>query len=213
MTIRILLADDHPVVLAGLSALLRHEAQFELVGEACCGAEALALMCRLRPDVAVIDLSMPEPGGLELAGLASRQCPEVRLVALTVHEDRAYVQRLLGAGGRGYILKRSAAEDLPRAIRAVAEGGLYLDPAIAGKAVSDPSGGGDEHELSPREQAVLELTALGFGNKEIAGRLELSTKTVETYKARGLDKLGLRSRADIVRHAAASGWLDKITSA
>jgi DNA-binding NarL/FixJ family response regulator len=138
----------------------------------------------------------------------------VRLLALTVHEDRAYVQPLLQAGARGYLLKRSAAEDLVRAIRAVAAGGVYLDPAVADKALPEPERRGsaapEAEPLSQREQEVLRLTAQGFSNKEIAAQLDVSGKTVETYKARGAEKLGLRTRADIVRYAASRGWLDEL---
>jgi DNA-binding NarL/FixJ family response regulator len=140
----------------------------------------------------------------------------VKILALTVHEDRAYVQPLLQAGARGYLLKRSAAEDLVRAIRAVAAGGIYLDPAIADKALSDgarptePGGESVTGELSHREREVLQFTAQGFSNKEIAGKLDVSVKTVETYKARAAEKLGLRTRADIVRYGVRQGWLNDI---
>ncbi|HEV7253056.1 MAG TPA: response regulator transcription factor [Mesorhizobium sp.] len=214
--IRVALADDHPVVLAGIKALLRADPLITLVGEAATGSDALGVFCRIQPDVAVIDISLPELNGIELARRMAEKCPDVKLLALTVHEDRAYVQPLLQAGARGYLLKRSAAEDLVRAIRAVAEGGIYLDPAVADKALPDlaaprngssAAGRGGEGELSAREEEVLKLTAQGFANKEIAGRLDVSVKTVETYKARGAEKLGLRSRAEIVRFGAAQGWL------
>lgn len=213
--IRVALADDHPVVLAGIKALLRADPLITLVGEAATGPDALGILCRTKPDVGVIDISLPELNGLELARRVAEKCPEVKLLALTVHEDRAYVQPLLQAGARGYLLKRSAAEDLVRAIRAVAEGGVYLDPAVADKALPDlaprsgssAAGRAGEGELSTREEEVLKLTAQGFANKEIAAKLEVSVKTVETYKARGAEKLGLRSRAEIVRFGAAQGWL------
>lgn len=213
--IRVALADDHPVVLAGIKALLQADPTITLVGEATTGSAALRTICALAPDVAVIDISMPDLNGLELAKRVAEECPAVKLLALTVHEDRAYVQPLLQAGARGYLLKRSAAEDLVRAIRAVAEGGVYLDPAVADKALADltrrsgvPGSGADGEDLSPREAEVLRLTAQGFSNKEIAARLDVSVKTVETYKARGAEKLGLRTRADIVRFGASQGWLD-----
>jgi DNA-binding NarL/FixJ family response regulator len=184
------------------------------VGEATDGAAGLKVAQDVEPDIAVIDISMPGLGGVELVRQLAAVCPRVRAIALTVHEDRAYVQQLLQAGARGYLLKRSAAEDLVRAVRAVAEGGMYLDPAIADRALGEelPARGapGPEPELSPREQDVLRLTAQGFSNKEIAGRLEVSMKTVETYKARASDKLGLRSRAEIVRYGAGRGWLDEL---
>jgi DNA-binding NarL/FixJ family response regulator len=158
---------------------------------------------------------MPDLNGIELARRLAEACPQVKLLVLTVHEDRAYVQQLLQAGARGYLLKRSAAEDLLRAIRAIAEGGIYLDPAVADKVLADSAGRSScaaprRAELSQREADVLRLTAQGFSNKEIAARIDVSVKTVETYKARAADKLGLRTRADIVRYGSAQGWLDDL---
>ena len=214
--IRVALADDHPVVLAGIKALLQSAPEIELVGEATSGAAALKVMMQAAPDVGIIDISMPDLNGIDLARRVAEVRPEVKLLALTVHEDRAYVQQLLQAGARGYLLKRSAADDLVRAIRAVAAGGVYLDPAVADKALPETSGRGTGFahsgglELSSREADVLRLTAQGFSNKEIAGQLDVSVKTVETYKARGAEKLGLRTRADIVRYGASQGWLDDL---
>ncbi len=171
----------------------------------------LDLMADAKPDVAVIDISMPDMNGIELARRTAQHCPAVRLVALTVHEDQSYVQQILAAGARGYLLKRSAAEELVRAVRAVVAGGLFLDPAIAAKALAVPALPGNDDAspvLSPREEDVLRHTAQGLSNKEIAGRLEISTKTVETYKARAIEKLALRSRSEIVRYASRRGWLD-----
>jgi len=213
--IRIVLADDHPVVLAGVKALLQANEDMELVGEATSGPEALSLICETIPDIAVIDISLPELSGIDLARRAGKECPGVKLLVLTVHEDRAYVQPLLQIGVRGYLLKRSAAEELVRAIRAVAEGGIYLDPAIAEKALTapeEPSVSRGEQELSQREGEVLRLTAQGFSNKEIAARLEISTKTVETHKARALEKLGIRTRSEIVRYGVEHGWLDDLNA-
>lgn len=208
--IRVVLADDHPVVLAGIKALLQAAPEMELVGEAVDGLGALRLMHATAPDVAVIDISMPELTGVDLARRAAEECPGVKLLVLTFHEDRAYLQQLLQAGARGYLLKRSAADELVRAIRAVFAGGTYVDPAVAHKLLSPavnspavPAG-----ELSEREEAVLKLTAQGFSNKEAAAKLELSIKTVETYRARAAEKLGLRTRAEIVRYGATRGWLD-----
>jgi DNA-binding NarL/FixJ family response regulator len=208
--IRVALADDHPVVLAGIKALLLAAPEIELIGQAGNGKAALDLMVAQAPDVMITDVSMPELNGVELARRAAEQCPGVKLLVLTMHEDRAYLQQLLQAGVRGYLLKRSAAEELVRAIRAVFTGGVYIDPAVAHKLLSQaqdnataPAG-----ELSEREEAVLRLTARGFSNKEAAAQLELSVKTVETYRARAAEKLGLRTRAEIVRYGAARGWLE-----
>jgi len=214
--IRVLLADDHPVVLAGVRTLLLATPDLTVIGEANNGGEALRLIGQMLPDVAVIDVSMPEASGIELARAVAQNHRRVKLLVLTVHEDRAYVQRLLQAGAHGYLLKRTAAEELVRAIRAVQAGGLYLDPAVAGKALPDnPVAGvaaGDEVALSAREKDVLRLTARGFSNKEIAARLELSIKTVETYRARAVEKLALHTRADIVRYGMGQGWLDALSS-
>jgi DNA-binding NarL/FixJ family response regulator len=210
--VRIALVDDHPVVLAGIRALLQGVPEVELVGEANTGATGLKAICDSSPDIAVIDLSLPDISGMELARQIRRQCPDVKIIALTVHEDRAYVHPVLEAGAKGYLLKRSAADELLRAIRAVNRGDIYLDPTIAEKievnapvlAASDESDGG---ELSRREEDVLRLVAQGFSNKQIAGQLEVSVKSVETYKARAAEKKALRSRADIVRYGIKQGWL------
>ncbi|KQP80280.1 response regulator transcription factor [Methylobacterium sp. Leaf117] len=216
--IRVALADDHPIVLAGIRALLNATPDIDLVGEATSGSDALTMICSLKPDVAVIDISMPGLNGLELTERVRSECPGIKLLVMTVHEDAAYVQPLLQAGARGYLLKRSAAEDLLRAVRAVAAGGVYLDPSVAGHALSDThasagsaASGQSKEALSPREAEVLRLIAQGFSNKDIARRIDLSVKSVETYKARAAEKLGLRTRAEIIRHAAAQGWLDALT--
>ena len=213
--LRVALADDHPIVLAGIKALLQATPDIEVVGDAATGLTALDMIQAMQPDVAVIDISMPGLGGVELARRMAQDCPALRLLALTGHEDQPYLHQMLEAGARGYLLKRSAADELVRAIRAVAAGGLFLDPAIAGKAVAspaEPSIATAQADLSPREEDVLRHTAQGMSNKEIAARLAISTKTVETYKARALEKLALRTRSDIVRYGAGRGWLEELGS-
>ena len=213
--LRLALADDHPVVLAGVKSLLQATPDMDVVGEAVTGLAALDMIRTTNPDVAVIDISMPDLTGIELAKRLTHDCPAVRLLALTVHEDQAYLQQMLLAGARGYLLKRSAADELVRAVRAVAAGGLFLDPAIASKAfgpLAEPSLSTTPAGLSPREEDVLRHTAHGLSNKEIAARLEISTKTVETYKARAVEKLGLRTRSDIVRYGAGRGWLEEFSA-
>jgi DNA-binding NarL/FixJ family response regulator len=207
--LRIFLADDHAIVREGLKALVNGAPGMVVCGEAADGLSACEQVERLLPDVAVIDVSMPGLGGAEATARLKLSCPQVKVLALTVHEDRGYLHRLLEAGAAGYALKRAAPEELIHAIRAVASGGTYLDPAIAGKVVGGfvrprPTEGG---ELSEREIEVVRLTAAGHSNKEIAAWLDLSVKTVETYKARSLEKLGLHSRADLVRYALQRGWL------
>ncbi len=215
--IRVVLADDHPVVLAGIRTLLNADPEVELVGEATDGGEALPMIRAVAPDVAVIDVSMPGLNGLELTERVTGECPGTRVLVLTVHEDAAYVQPLMRAGARGYLLKRSAADDLLRAVRAVASGGVYLDPSIAGHALAETSGSDGRpgtiegrEPLSPREAETLRLIAQGFSNKEIARRIDVSVKSVETYKARAAEKLGLRTRAEIIRYGAAHGWFDAL---
>ncbi len=213
--IRIVLADDHPIVLNGLRNLVRAEKDFELVGEASSGLTALKIVREKQPDVVVLDLSMPELNGIALSRRLAAEMPELHLLVLTLHEDRAYLNQALEAGVQGYVLKRSAAENLVQAIRAVMVGGLYIDPAIVGrvfagkrksaKLATDQKG---SPALTDREGEVLKLAALGFTNKEIALRLDIGVKSVETYKARGLEKLGLKTRAELVRYASGQGWLN-----
>ena len=215
MTIRVLMADDHPIVLAGMKALVAADPQLEIVGEANDGRTALQLARELRPDAAVLDISMPGLNGVELAIALRRDVPATRILILTVHEDRAYLRQMLEAGVSAYLLKRSAADDLVRAIHAVAAGGVYLDPAVAGKVVGantrHSTGGhlGDPAELSEREAEVVRLVAAGHSSKEIASILTISVKTVETYKARAMEKLGFGSRVELVGYALSQGWLAK----
>ena len=208
--LRILLADDHTVVREGLRALIQAEPDLTLVGEAGDGEAAYREALRLRPDVVVMDVSMPGVGGAEATGRLRQACPEIRVVALTAHADGGYVRRLLEAGVSGYVLKRAAAHVLIEAIHTVAAGGMYLDPSVAGRVVEGyvrPPRAEATSELSPREEDVLRILAQGYSNKEIGARLEISIKTVETYKARAMEKLGLGSRVDLVRYALQRGWL------
>jgi DNA-binding NarL/FixJ family response regulator len=211
---RVLMVDDHPVVLAGLKALVEADPDFEVVGNARDGRTALRLAKQLLPDVVVLDISMPEMNGIEVATALLAERPECRVLVLTVHDDRAYLRQLVEAGVSGYLLKRSASDELIRALHAVVSGGMYLDPAIAGKVVGRAASRaqharpGQAAELSERETDVLRLVAGGHSNKEISARLGISVKTVETYKARAMDKLGYRSRVELVRYAADQGWLD-----
>ena len=213
--IRIVLADDHPIVLDGLRNLIRAEPDLELVGEAASGLGALKIIREQRPDVAVLDISMPELNGILLSRRLAGEMPALRLLVLTLHEDRAYLNQALEAGVRGYVLKRSAVENLVQAIRAVMVGGLYIDPAIVGRVFESKQVNkrlaarkGVAPALTDREADVLKMAALGFTNKEIASRLDVGVKSIETYKARGLEKLGLKTRAELVRYASGQGWLD-----
>ncbi|RAI43546.1 response regulator [Rhodoplanes roseus] len=212
-TLRIVLADDHPVVLAGIKALLTADPGLEVVGEARNGRAALKMVVQLAPDIAVLDLSMPGLNGIDVARQIHEACPRCKVLALTVHEDGAYLRQLLEAGGVGYVLKRSAGEELLRAIAVVAAGGVYLDPVIRARAggqgpqkQADPAVPG-EPDLSEREIRVLRLTAAGYSNKTIADKLQIAVKTVETYKARAMGKLGFHTRVEVVRYALGKNWL------
>ena len=210
--VRILLVDDHAVVREGLKRLIAGQPDIEVVGEASDGHEAVENVKVLRPDVVMLDVSMPHMSGVDVTRELKGISPETRVLALTVHEDDAYVREFLKAGAAGYLLKRAPTEELLRAIRSVAGGGLYVDSRVAGRLVQKLSHGDRPGivptvELSERETEVLRLIARGYANKEIAAQLDLSVKTVETYKARSMEKLGLRSRVDIVRLAVKRGWL------
>jgi two-component system, NarL family, response regulator NreC len=211
--VRILLADDHEMVREGLKAILNAQSDMEVIGEAVDGRSAVALACQLSPDVVVMDVSMPHVNGLSATELLKESCPAMPVVALSRHSDEDYLRELLRAGAAGYVLKQSRSGELLQAIRAVAAGRSYVDPAITGNVICD-SGAPPaaarlppDASLSPREEETLRLVSLGYSNKEIASRLTLSVKTVETHKANGMHKLGFRSRIDIVRFAVLRDWL------
>jgi DNA-binding NarL/FixJ family response regulator len=212
--IRVLLVDDHAVVREGLKALINNQPGIEVIGEAGDGLDAVAQTSKLDPDVVVLDVSIPGLNGAQVTAKLRQLNAERKVLALTVHEEKAYLRLLLEAGASGYVLKRAAASELVQAIRAVAAGGTYLDPALAASVVDrfvhqDEERREPVEELSEREAAVVRLIALGYSNKEIASRLNLSVKTIETYKSRSMEKLGIRSRVDIVQYAAKRGWLEE----
>jgi two-component system, NarL family, response regulator NreC len=214
--LRIFLADDHAVVRAGLKTLVDAQSDMEVVGEASDGQVTVEQMRDCAAEVVIMDISMPHVSGAVATALLRQQCPDIKVLALSVHEDTGYLRKLLEAGAAGYVLKRSAADTLIQAIRMVADGGLYLDPAIAGKVVgsllgkSTVLGSAEAPELSERETDVVRLIAQGYSNKEIAAQLNLSVKTVETYKSRAMEKIGLDSRAALVRYALQRGWLQEL---
>jgi DNA-binding NarL/FixJ family response regulator len=212
--LRILLADDHETVREGLKVILNAQSDMQVVGEAADGRAAVAQSVALLPDVVVMDVSMPQLNGLKATEAIRHCCPDVKVLSLTRHADDGYLQQLLRAGASGYVLKQSRSTELLHAIRAVAAGGKYLDPAVADRVIGDfnrragPPASDSAHALlSSREDEILRLVAWGYSNKEIAGRLELSVKTIETHKANAMHKLGLHSRIDIVRFALLQGWL------
>lgn len=209
-----MLADDHTVVREALSLLINSQSDMAVVGEAGTGRDALRLAMELQPDIALLDVSMPDLGGTEAAEQIARHCPTVRILALTRHADQGYLRRMLQAGAAGYVLKRSAADILINAIRIVAQGGTFIEPGVAGPLLQRTFGQHPpakrvrgKEALSAREEEVLQAVAWGRSNKEIAMALSLSIKTIESYKAAALEKLGLSTRAEIVRYAVSRGWL------
>jgi len=213
--LRILLADDHGMVREGLRLIVNSQSDMEVVGEVGDGRRAVERAAELLPDIVVMDISMPHLNGLKATEKLIALCPQVKVLALTRHTDYGYLQQILRAGASGYVLKQSPPAELLHAIRAVAAGGKYLDPAVASKVIGNYSGltaslrvdaqGG--RELSEREAEVLRLIAWGHSNKEIAARLDISVKTVEAHKANAMKRLGMTSRIDIVRFALLQGWL------
>jgi two-component system response regulator NreC len=213
--LRILLADDHKIVRDGLRLLIDSQPDMRVVGEAANGKEALQRAREIRPDVVVMDLSMPELNGLQATERMKAEFPDIKVVALTANEDESYLRQLCKAGAVGYVLKRSAGDELVKAIGIVARGGVHFEPSLASQALARQmtasparmaSGAAD---LSDREKEVVVLLAWGYSNKEIAGELSLSVKTVETYKVRIGEKLGLRSRTGMVQYALRQGWLNE----
>lgn len=217
--IRIFLADDHAVLRAGLKALLNAEPDMQVIGET--GGnddndDCLQTIIDHKPDVVLLDINMPCCNGLKLLPQLKNQSPDCCVLVLTMHNDPEYLRSVLACGGAGYVLKEAADTELLTAIRTVYNGGVFLHPEHARILLEDslpsptaPAGETPLHRLSEREQEVLRLIALGHSNKEIAGMLFLSVKTVETYKARVMEKLNLRSRAALVRFALKQGLLDE----
>jgi two-component system, NarL family, response regulator NreC len=206
--IRILLADDHETVREGLRLLVNSQTDMEVVGEAGDGKETVERARALRPDVVVLDLTMPGMSGLTAARELKGGEPPAAIVALTRHDEDAYVQELMAAGASAYVLKQSASTELLAAIRAAAAGGRYLDPAIPPPDhPRDPRRRSGTPTVTEREAEVLRMMAVGHSNKDIAAALDISIKTVEVHKANAMRKLNLRGRIDVVRYAVMNGWL------
>ncbi|MBA3357185.1 MAG: response regulator transcription factor [Pyrinomonadaceae bacterium] len=211
--LRVLLADDHMIVREGLKTLINGQPDMQVVGEAVNGREALKCAIELSPDLVVMDISMPEMNGVEATERLRKECPQIKIIALTIYEDISYLRQLLKAGASGYVIKRAVVEELVHAVRTCAAGGSYIEPTLAGQVVStyinrgSGLGGPSQGELSDRETQVLRLVAFGYSNKEIGAKLGISVKTVETYKVRLMGKLNLRSRVEMVRYALRQGLL------
>jgi two-component system response regulator NreC len=208
--IRILLADDHRMVRRGLRLILESQPDMEVIGEAGNGNDAVTEAVALRPDVVVMDVTMPELGGIEATRRIAESSPDARVLALSVHRDGVYVREIVRAGAQGYILKESADSELIAAVRAVAEGNSFLSPAVAGhvlrdyrKQASDPI-----DVLSRREREILQLIAEGKTNKDIATRLGLSVYTIDGHRTRIMEKLDLHSIGELVRFAIRHGLVD-----
>ncbi len=208
----ILIADDHAVLRAGLKLLIDAQPDMICVGEASDGLEVLSRVQELQPNVVLLDLSMPRLGGLVALPDITRRAPRTYVLVLTMHADEEYLRQALVSGARGYVLKQAADQELLAAIRAVMRGEMYIHPAMTRALLGEivgrlPLPAVPAAVLSAREKQVIIQVAHGATNREIADQLDLSVKTVETYRARAMEKLGLTNRAALVRYAQERGWL------
>jgi len=211
--LKILIVEDHQTVREGVKLLVNAQSDMEVVGEAGDGEIALKEAERLKPDIILMDISMPNLNGLKATMRLKSRKSDVKILILTRHTDDGYLQQLLGAGANGYVLKQSAPTGLVKALRTIADGNVYLDPSLTRKVVggyvskSASLRGESKGDLTDRETEVLRLISFGHSNKEIAEQLNLSVKTIEAHKANAMRKLGISSRIDIVRYAILQGWL------
>lgn len=213
--IRILIADDHALMRAGLRALLMETGGCDIVGEAADGIEAARLIRQLAPEVALVDLTMPGMNGLDVIASASRDAPATRCLALSMHTAEHYVLEALRAGAAGYVVKDSAPDELHQALKVVAAGGQYLSPAVSGHVLADylrlvrerAEGEGAGEVLTSRQRQILQLIAEGHSTREIAGRLSISVKTVETHRAQLMDRLDIHDVAGLTRYAIRAGLI------
>jgi DNA-binding NarL/FixJ family response regulator len=211
---KVLLVDDHTVVRQGLKALLAGEPDIEIVGEANNGREALHQMSTLRPDIVLMDISMPGLNGIEATRQIRQEYPDVKVVVLSMHTNEEYVFQVLRAGARGYVLKQSDSLEVLTAIRAAATGGSFLSPPISGAIIDGYMSradirrqGAELNPLTPREREVLQLLAEGQSNQKIAELLSISVKTVETHRANTMNKLALTDKTELVKYALRKGWI------
>jgi DNA-binding NarL/FixJ family response regulator len=211
--LRILIAEDHQTVREGIKLLVNAQDDMEIVGEASDGEIAIAEVDNLKPDLIVMDISMPNMNGLRATKRLRSLGLDLKILILTRHTDDGYLQQLISAGANGYVLKQSAPDELINAIRTIAAGNAYVDQCLQAKvlgsyAARTPSlRGENKGELTDRESEVLRLIALGYSNKEIAERIDVSVKTVEAHKSNSMRKLAISSRTDIVRYAILQNWL------
>jgi DNA-binding NarL/FixJ family response regulator len=204
---RIVLVDDHALVREGLRALLEDQPDMEVVAETGRGRDAGPLVAKAGAAVAIVDISMPDAPGRSVCERIRAAAPDAPIVVLTRHAERAYVRQMTAAGASAYVLKHSRVETLIEAIRAVAKGGTFLDPSLGPGPDDRPHARGDRSSLTVREREVATMVALGHTNKEIAATLDVTVKTVETHKDNLMKKLGLRTRAELVRFAMTEGWI------
>ncbi len=214
--IRVLLADDHTILRAGLRMMLNAQADISVVGEASDGREAVRETERLLPDVVIMDITMPDLNGIEATRSIKRALPDVKVLMLTMHENEGYLFQSLRAGASGYMMKEAADTELIQAIRTVQSGRFYLSPAAQSMMVGDylqrVKAGGEEkdsyNDLTEREREILKLVAEGLTNNQIAEKLIISPKTVDTHRTHVMDKLNLHSRAELVKYAMRRGLLE-----
>ncbi len=215
LKIRVMIADDHAILRAGLKMLVNAQADMEVVSEAADGETAVQTARETKPDVALLDLTMPRVGGMKALEKMARDCNETRVLVLTMHDDPAYLRSALATGAAGYLLKRAVDSELLAAIRAVHRGGIFVDPRLANvlvqevqaKRSSKPDRTRPVNILSDRELQVLKLVAQGYTSAEISKQIFVGVKTIETYRSRFAEKLGLRTRSDVVRFAVQMGLL------
>ena len=213
--LRIMLAEDHLTVREGIKLLINSQPDMEVISEVGDGGAAVKEAQKLSPDIVVMDVSMPNVNGLKATKRLKITSPKIKILTLTRHTDDAYLQQLIESGASGYVLKQSAPTELIRAIRTVAEGKNYLDPALTEKMFSGFSNrmvrlrGESKAALTERESEVLRYIALGYSNKEIASLMQVSVKTIEAHKANAMRKLDMHSRIDIVRYAILQGWMEE----
>jgi DNA-binding NarL/FixJ family response regulator len=212
MAIRVLIADDHKIMLAGLRSLLEKQSDIDVVGEAENGRKAVQMVQEKKPDVVVMDVSMPDLNGIEATTQIKESVPESKVIALSMHSDKRFVMGMLRAGAAGYLLKDCASQELANAIAQVAGGKKYLSPEITGVVINDFLQGGTPEEdgtvasvLSAREREVLQLIAEGWSTKQIASHLYVSIKTIETHRRQIMKKLDLHSIADLTKYAIREG--------